>query len=215
MTKKAQFMLVATILITISLFIIYTYIRSADTSSIIFFEPTSKEQFVNLHTSIADRNAWLSNYWWDLNWQNRSTISVSGTIVNPVQVDPQSPITITDCFNQIRVTDSNNVEIPSSVTAVLPCEVVFNAAAGIYNIYWNNPSATAPGYRALGVGTPAGTLIRKEGAPTQLFCPHIAEMYKKAGVDINCSVQNIFSNNQVNYSIKFQSLDVSFDGFLS
>ena len=211
--KKAQFMLVATILITISLFIIYTYIRSADTSSIIFFEPTSKEQFVNLHTSIAGRNAWLGNYWWDLNWQNRSTISISGTFTNPVQVDPQITAGY-DCLNEVRVADSANNEIPSSVTAATaPCDVVFNAAAGIYNIYWNNPSATVPG--ALGAGTPAGTLIRKEGAPTQLFCPHLVDMYKKAGVDINCSVQNIFSNNQVNYSIRFQSLDINFDGFLS
>ena len=212
MTKKAQFMLVATILITISLFIIYTYIRSADTSSIIFFEPTSKEQFVNLHTSIADRNAWLSNYWWNLNWQNRSTISISGTIVNPVQVDPLIPVGY-DC-NQVRVVDSNNIEVPSSITvATAPCYAVFNAAAGIYNVYWNNPSAIAP--KTIGAGTLTGNLIREESAPTQLFCPHITDMYKKAGVDINCSVQNIFSNNQVNYSINFQSLDISFDGFLS
>jgi hypothetical protein len=212
MTKKAQFMLVATILITISLFIIYTYIRSADTSSIIFFEPTSKEQFVNLHTSIAGRNAWLGNYWWDLNWQNRSTISISGTIVNPVKVDPLIPASY-DC-NQVRVVDSNNIEVPSSITvAIAPCYAVFNASAGIYNVYWNNPSATAP--KTIGAGTLTGNLIRKEGAPTQLFCPHLVDMYKKAGVDINCSVQNIFSNNQVNYSIRFQSLDINFDGFLS
>ena len=213
MTKKAQFMLVATILITISLFIIYTYIRSADTSSIIFFEPTSKEQFVNLHTSITDRNAWLSNYWWNLNWQNRSTFLVSGSGL--VQVDPQIT-TGDDCFNQVRVTDSNNNEIPSSVTATnAPCNVEFTASTGTYQVYWNNPLATAPLYRAI---VPVGAPIpptRKESAPTQLFCPHIVDLYKKAGVDINCSVQNIFSNNQVNYSIQFQSLDISFDGFLS
>jgi hypothetical protein len=209
--KKGQFMLIAVILVAISFSIIFTYVRSADTSAVIFFEPNSRADFINLQNSVTTRNSWLDSYWFDLNWQNRSTISVGAGLV---QVDPQITANY-DCFNETRVIDNNLNEIPSNVTANnAPCDVVFNSVGGTYDIYWDNPSATAPSYRNIGTGTPAGTLIRKEGTPTNLLCPQLISAYKNIA-DISCSVQNIYSNNQINYSIQFQSLDVSFEGFLN
>ncbi|MEM4247739.1 MAG: hypothetical protein QXH80_00570, partial [Candidatus Nanoarchaeia archaeon] len=175
--------------------------------------PNSRYDFINLQNSITARNAWLDSYWFDLNWQNRSTILISGTLPN-AQVNPQITAGY-DCFNEVRVTDSNNNEIPSNVTAMnAPCDVVFPASAGTYYVYWNNPFATAPPYRALGLGVPTGSLIRTEGAPTNMLCPHLIDAYKNIA-DISCSVQNIYSSNQINYSVSFHSTDFSFDGFLS
>jgi len=209
--KKGQFMLIAVILVAISFSIIFTYVRSADTSAVIFFEPNSRADFINLQNSVTTRNSWLDSYWFDLNWQNRSTISVGAGLV---QVDPQIPAGY-DCFKEVRVTDSNNNEIPSDVTNTTPCNVEFGASAGTYQVYWNNPSAIAPFYRGVvPLVAPTGALIRKEGAPTNLLCPHLINAYKGLA-DINCAVQNIYSNNQINYSVNFQSLDVSFEGFLN
>jgi len=212
--KKGQFMLIAVILVAISFSIIFTYVRSADTSAVIFFEPNSRADFINLQNSVTTRNSWLDSYWFDLNWQNRSTFLISGSGV--IQVDPQIPAG-KDCFNEVRVADSGNNEIPSDVTAMTaPCNVEFAASSGTYQIYWNNPSATAPLYRGPPVPlvAPTGALIRKEGTPTNLLCPHIINAYKGLA-DINCAVQNIYSNNQINYSVQFRSLDVSFEGSLN
>jgi len=214
--KRAQFMLVAVVLIAISIFMVFTYIRSADTSGIIFFEPDSRGEFTGLQNSIHTRNAWLSDYWFNLDWENRSTIEISGPIVNPVEVDPSIPPG-SDCFDKVRVTDSSQTEISSDVTApVAPCDVVFSASPGTYYVYWNNPAAIAPGYRGISAGNPVTyLLISQDTNPSQLFCPHISKVYQKAGIDLNCAIQNFFSSNQINYAIEFHSLDLNFEGFLS
>lgn len=218
-SKKAQFMIVTIVLVSITFFVMFALIRSIDRSSIVFFTRDSPEDFENLQNAIAKRNSWTGSYWGDLNWEERAVIEVTGSIVNPVQVNP-GILPGFNCNNEVRVLNSAGIEIASNVNLIAsPCEVIFEATTpGRYDIYWNNPSATPPLYRSslppFG-NPPAFTIVRKETSPKSKFCPHLKQVNPISGANLNCEVASLIGNTKAKYNLDFNSLTFKFKGSAS
>ena len=83
--KKSQFFLIAMVVILISMFYIYTYIRSADQSSTLFFDRPATLDLQNMIDSVQLRNErYLAQKipWWNYGWTYRNVISFTDTYDN-------------------------------------------------------------------------------------------------------------------------------------
>jgi hypothetical protein len=167
-----------------------------------------QSDFENLHNAIIQRNSWLQTYWADLNWQTKTAINVTGSPPNPVEIDAGI---VGDCINTVRVfqkTGSLFVEIPSKVTQpASPCNVVFNAGTGAYEIYWNSTTTIPLKQIGGGVLYPCSKTI--EQVP-QNICNNLGSSLTKNGVLLQCSA--VAETNIYNYSINYTSPVFSFIG---
>ncbi len=107
---------------------------------------------------------WPVSNWWNHNWAHRRTVTVAGTAGLARSYETVDLLVssadfggLSSCVGELRVTDENQVEIPSQVydeqenAGVRTCHLLFQATVGadlsrIYYIYYGNPSATAPTY---------------------------------------------------------------------
>ena len=107
---------------------------------------------------------WPVSNWWNHKWAHRRTVTVAGTAglarsneTVDLLVSSADFGGLSSCVGELRVTDENQVEIPSQVydeqenAGVRTCHLLFQATVGadlsrIYYVYYGNPSATAPTY---------------------------------------------------------------------
>jgi len=216
-------MVVTIVLIGIAFFSMYLLVRTVDRNSAMMFEQPDTTNFENLHDAVIQRNAWIQSYWWNLNWENRAVVNVTSadTLGDALMVNPNIQSGI-DCRKEIRVIDSAGAELKSNANSEQsPCSVVFIAPSktGAYYIYWNNPAATEPSYRAEVAAAgevPSAYTISAETSPAPKFCPHAEDIVPaSAGGKLDCSIQNLIGNNKINYAIDYQTLGFSFSGYLS
>ena len=102
--------------------------------------------------------------WWDFAWDQRRPVTVtedtgldrSNEIID-LQISSDQFSGLTSCVDELRVADSDRVEIPvqvydeHDVAGVLHCNLIFQASVGAsssrtYYIYYDNPAATPPVY---------------------------------------------------------------------
>ena len=215
--ERGQFYLIsmtfAAITLTAMLFFI-VFTESGPASA----QPSVPNDFENILNAAQQRAAWVSNYWFNLNWSTKTIVTITAGIANPVQID--ADITSGDCYNTVRVfnkTSSGFNEVPSNVSAgTAPCDVVFNAAVGTYEVYWNaTPTPASPPTGRLTVastGTAPTFTATVEREPVESICSHISNILAKKNIDLSCSGAE--KENAFNYTVNFTSTDFNFDGTL-
>ncbi len=236
--KRAQFFLISLVLILISMFYVYTYIRSIDQASVLSASQSSAQDVQNIVNAIKTRN---ENYqtpypnWWSGGWKYRKQASVQVTFniagAQTFEFDPNIPAghMLTNpvgCDKELRLTDTSisPAELNSDVSAILPpCNITRTenspASCGAfpctvtfyYYTYYGNASANIPSYRG---PTLQGTEYSATTGPEEVYnalCNHFKQIYPKTGAVIDCSIAN-FVNNKTNISLRYESPHLKFNG---
>ena len=207
--NKGQFYLITLVFVATSLFLVLMFTHFVEFGSLTLTKPEA--DFNNLQNAVTQRNSWLPTYWFDLRWRTKTIISITGNVTNPVEVNANI---VGDCDNTVRVFTKSGLqftEIASNVTnASSPCNVVFNAAPGVYEIYWN--STTSIPNKNIGSGnTPTYTKTVQQ-MPQEGVCSHLSNILAKKSVLLQCSASA--GTNTYNYSINYTSPDFVFSGTL-
>jgi len=209
MNRKGQFYLITLVFVATSLFIVLMFTQFVEFGSLTLTEPQA--DFGNLQNAIAQRNAWLPTYWFDLRWRTRTIVNITGNVTNPVEIDANI---IGDCDNTVRVFNKSGlqfIEIQSNVTnASSPCNVVFNAVPGRYEIYWNS-TVSIPNKNISSGNTPTYTKTVQQ-VPQEGICSYYNNILPKRGVSFGCI--GTAGINTYNYSVNFTSTDFTFSGTL-
>lgn len=235
--KKAQFFLISLVLIVISMFYVYTYIRSSDLSSTLFFERPAILDVQNMIDAIKLKNDRQSQMppWWNSSWQYRKTVAISanvgtGTTVVTFEFDPSvaaARLLSGSCTKELRMTNRTTsplVEIESNITAASqPCnlvrqEVITCAADSCtvtfnYYVYYGHANPDTPSYRNTLVsgGAQAATVGLEELETKTKLCNHFKAIYPKMGAQVDCNVIN-YSGNRTNISLYYNSPTLKFNG---
>jgi len=235
--KKAQFFLISLVLILISMFYVYTYIRSSDLSSTLFFERPATLDLQNMIDAIKLRNDRQSQIppWWNSSWQYRETVAVSttvgtGTSTVTLEVNPNvaaARLLSSSCTKELRMTNRTTnplVGIESNVTAASqPCnlvrqEVITCGADSCtvtfdYYVYYGNANPDTPSYRntVASGGAQAATIGSEEPETKTKLCNHFMAIYPKMGAQVSCEVLN-YAGNKTNISLYYNSPTLKFNG---
>ncbi|HIH14029.1 MAG TPA: hypothetical protein HA224_02125 [Nanoarchaeota archaeon] len=238
--KKSQFFLIAMVVILISMFYIYTYIRSADQSSTLFFDRPATLDLQNMIDSVQLRNErYLAQKipWWNYGWTYRNVISFTDTYDNSgnpaeqaVSKTAEFDLKIiwahhsnTDCSKELRLVDFSNAEVNSDVNSTTtPCSLLTAIAWTCpaltncnrifkYYVYYGNASATTPAYRSTAQGTELSSSGGLEEADPRLLCTHFKAIYPKTGATVDCSLVS-YVGNKTNISIYYSSRSLKFNG---
>lgn len=216
--KKAQFFIVALVLLAFSFFAVFGYLRSIDSSSVALFEHSSSFDLRNIHHAVDERNDWLetsaSSAWWNLNWAHRKDVTINNLGTNPAEIDMKiASGRISSCVNELVVVNSTGGTESVSVTqGNQPCNLSFDAKNGeTYYIYYGNLNA------AQNNPTPASGNIDSTytlGAEQDSqVCTHLEYIYQLEGKFLQCAAANV-NNNRINYSINFSAPDLEFKGYI-
>ncbi len=233
--KRAQFFLVALVLVLLSMFYIYTFVRSADLSSVVLFERTSALDMQNIVDSIKSRNerySALMPVWWNSSWQYRKAVTITTTVPSPpetrtIEFDPLVPasrLLTGDCSKELRLTNAsfplNELDSNVSATTTPGCNItrteVLNCGGADctmvlnYYVYYGYASAQTPSYRNTVQGTETAVPLGPEET-REALCNHFEDIYPKAGVQIDCKIAN-FAGNKTNVSLYFGSPYLKFNG---
>ncbi len=225
MTKHGQFWLMAIVLVYLAIVTMFFYVRSADRSGVSLFEPNLDLEFQNLVNAINVRNNWLrgtGNDWYDLAWQYRRRIEATQT-GSPAEIPTGIEAgKVSNCIEDLRVVNLTNSEIHANVsaTAAPGCNITIGVSAAPFTfyVYYGNPSASTPSYRAGAAqqGTEVTATLGSEiEVPTRGLCAHFNSIYPRLGMQLNCSLANVtctYPRTQANISIQLQSTGFKFNG---
>jgi hypothetical protein len=212
---KGQFYIIASIFVLMALSALFAFTLFVDFGASTL--PTQSTDFDNLQNSIQQQNNWLQTYWYNLAFLNRTTIKITGTPTNPIEVDAS----ITSGCTIVLILDSSGSQVPSNVSSMSgPCTIIFNATIGeTYQIYW---PCSSPGYCSLvhplrdsvpGAGntTVIWTKI-VENRPANV-CGQINDLLRRKNVNANCSLNPLFSSGKAySYIVHFTATDFKYDG---
>ena len=232
--RQAQFFVLSLVLVLISMFFTYMYIRSGDASSSSLFERSSALDMQNIIDSIQLKNSrFLFNVvpWWDFSWTHRVYVNVTQTVNNGdtstvISFNPNIAATkllTGSCSKELRVTNANSsrLEIESNVTAsTLPCSLVRREAVACsdvtcvmnfsYYVYYGNANAQTPSYRqTIAAAASSATIGSEEGSPS--LCNHFIDIYSKTGASIYCNVTS-YTGNKTNVSLYYATTSLKFNG---
>ncbi|MEM2874299.1 MAG: hypothetical protein QW063_02550 [Candidatus Nanoarchaeia archaeon] len=207
--SKGQFYVIVLVFISITIAALLMLVHFVEFSSLMLKEP--QVDFKNLQNAVKQRNIWLSENWFDLNWKTKTIVNITGDITNPVEIDAG----ITANCNSVRVFNKTNsifIEIPSNVTSLTaPCNVTFDAAIGVYEIYWNGTNIG----KEISQGNENIEYTKAiEQVPPEGICSHFSMTLPKKGILFSCSAAIATNNNTYNYFVNFTSPDFSFKGNL-
>jgi hypothetical protein len=140
--KKGQFFLIALLLLALSMFVLFSFFRTTDTSSVTLFTKSNFIELKNIQNAIVEKNTWLEDTdWWNASWAYR--IEVRNTDQQALaEVNVSIPSDhISDCDKEIRVVNASGL-VESNVSSISPpCNITFMTCAGCnYFIYYGNPS---------------------------------------------------------------------------
>jgi|GEM_PF-3814548 len=216
---KGQFYLIAMTFAAITLTAALFFIVFTETSAVA--EPAVPDEFENLLNAAQQRNDWVEDYWFNLNWSTRRNVNIVGGISNPVRIGAATAGF--DCRFSVRVFNRTATgafnEVPSNVSSATgPCDAIFNGTVGFYEIYWNaTPTPTVePAGRDL-YGATAGLtptfFATTELAPSEGLCSHMSGALAKVNIDLS-SCSGTGRENSFNYTVNFTTTDFNFDGAL-
>ncbi len=222
---RGQFYIIASVFVMISLSALFLFAVFVDFGSLTL--PTQSADFENLKNAVGQQNSWLPSYWQELHWRNRAVVDITGGITNPVQIDPGIANGY-DCYNHVVVFNKSSAGyytyVPSNVSSsTAPCNVIFGATTGVYEIYWNCTGSLNCNNPRSGRGTlpSAGTAPTytkyPEAAPSDV-CNHFAGLLARKNIAFNCSARlpggEIYTYIY-NYSVGFRATDFAYNGSLT
>lgn len=214
MTTRGQFYIIASVFVLISLAVLFIFTLFVDFGT--FTLPKQSTDFANLQNSIRQQNSWLQANWYNLSWKNKTVVNITGGITNPVEID--ASVNTGNCYSEVLVFNKSGTAfnyVPSNITSnSTPCNVTFNASAGIYEIYWNCPTcAFSP------VGRNTISNVGNETSPAKYtvalpsnVCSHFAQILPRKNIAFTCSATT--TSNAYNYSVGFRATDFAYNGSL-
>lgn len=240
-SKKSQFFLMSLVLVYLAIIVIFTYIRSADYASVSLFSKDTTLELENFIDGATTQTSWLpdggATHWMSTNpWMNRKLIAIKWTAANAasytVEINPSlTAADLENCTEEIRVyANSTRTEIAVNVTSTTPpCNIVWTMTTLVqgttyyYYIYYNNQGYTiAPAARS---SSASGNTNAKfsayigsaEECPPLAFCTHLADIYPRMGIDLNCTVNTTAGPLEVvyvpkNFTLLFTATDLEFNG---
>lgn len=215
MTAKGQFYIIASVFVLISLTVLFVFTLFVDFGA--FTLPTQSTDFDNLQNSVQQQNTWLQANWYGLSWKNKTVVNITSVPGNPVEID--ASINTGNCYSGVWVFNKSGTifsYVASNVTSSsAPCNVTFNAAVGVYDIYWNCPTcfASPVGRNTISdVGTEISPAKYIMALPSDV-CSHFAQILPKKNIALACSAAAL--SNTYNYSISFRATDFVYSGYLT
>lgn len=215
---KAQFFLVTLLLLALSMFVLFSFFRTTDISSVTLFTTSEYTDFKNIHNAIIKKNTWMAeNDWWNASWPYRKTMTAVGAGA-PVEILITFPEEHMSYCNETRIindSDTSTYVIYNTSGTPPTCSYYFNAnVVDTFKVYYGNGTDRKPTLNNLKTGV-AGIAFIMGREETSNLCEHFEYVYSKQGVDLECDIENTFANNQKgNYSINFTSLDLEFRGYI-
>jgi hypothetical protein len=214
--SKGQFYLITSIFVFISLAVIFTFALFINFG--IFSLPTQNMDFTNLQNAIRQQNNWLQENWYNVNWKNRLLVNITGGALTPATITNVGDSSI-NCTKEIKVLNrsaSGNFLLvyaevnASNANGAGPCNVMFNASLGLYQIYYNNSAANEN--NPSGIPNEITSYSEDLQKVPQNVCAYFSQILPKKNIAFNCSATA--SNNFYNYSIDFKTTEFTYSGSL-
>jgi hypothetical protein len=214
MKRNGQFYIIASVFVLISLSMLFLFTTFVDFGSLTL--PTQSTDFDNLQNSIQQRNDWLQMNWFNLNWKSKVIVNITGGTLTPAEIVGVAGSSI-NCTKEIKVfSKSGGTFTPVAVditNATGPCNVIFNAVVGIYEIYYNNSAANENNNVIADPGSITNYDESMEQVPPEGICNQFSNLLPKKNIAFSCSATA--STNTYNYSVSFRATDFAYNGSIS
>lgn len=213
--NKGQFYIITLVFVAISLALLLMLVHFVDFGPLTIIKPHT--EFTNLQNAIEQRNAWLPTYWYNLNWKSKAIVNITVGNLTPAEITSAITDVSINCKNEVKVFNKSGdsfVEVSRNVTSITaPCNVTFNAAVGVYEIYYNNSAASENNQVVASPGNTTSFTKSVVQVPPEGICSHFNTTLPRKNILLQCNATT--NTNTYNYSINYSSTDFEFSGSLA
>ncbi len=223
--KKGQFFIAALVILSFSLFLIFSYIQTTSSEEVRAFQRTSSQDLVNVLNVIEEQNEKNAIDWYDANWPYRKKYTgggqscTAGAQWDPktFNFDPNGHNVSTNCSKELVAaiqsapTTSIRLNVSSNSAACTTVNVnCSDAQSAFFYVYYGNPDAVENNKPE--TGTAQSPAVFEEQA--WVNCTQIESNYRTVGYSANCNATKK-SGQTATYSLGFYSQNLKFYGNVS